>query len=173
MKTLSTLAVLSLAAAAQAFTIDANIGAASPSTYDSNAVWGLGIGTQLNNDFHLGLNFSSLKLYRPNDVDATARSTTLDLTYELNGTGNIRPFIGAGLGVTHFTSVPGTPRADMYTESTLVTNLFAGVAFRVTDTVDLLLTARNTEMFNVQELQNGPKKSINSWQSSAGLRFKF
>ena len=54
-----------------------------------------------------------------------------------------------------------------------MTNLYAGVAFRVTDTVDLLLTARNTEMFDVQELQNGPKKSINSWQSSAGLRFKF
>ena len=31
MKTLSTLAALSLAAAAQAFTVDANIGAASPS----------------------------------------------------------------------------------------------------------------------------------------------
>jgi len=173
MKTLSTLAVLSLAAAAQAFTVDANIGAASPSNYDSNAVWGLGIGTQLNNDFHLGLNYSSLKLVSPGNVDATARSATLDLTYELNGSGNIRPFVGAGVGVTHFTSVPGTPRADMYTASTLTTNLYAGVAFRISDSVDLLLTERNTEMFDVQQLQYGPKKSINSWQSSAGLRFKF
>jgi len=167
MKTLSTLAALSLAAAAQAFTVDANIGAASPSNYDSNAVWGLGIGTQLNNDFHLGLNYSSLKLFSAGNVDATSRSTTLDLTYELNGTGNIRPFIGAGVGVTHYSG------ASIYTTSSLVTNLFAGVAFRITDTVDLLLTARNTEMYNVQELQNGPQKSINSWQSSAGLRFKF
>ena len=167
MKTLSTLAVLSLAAVAQAFTVDANIGAASPSNYDSNAVWGLGIGTQLNNDFHLGLNYSSLKLVSPGNVDGTARSTTLDLTYELNGSGNIRPFVGAGVGVTHYSGI------SIYTTSGLVTNLYAGVAFRVTDTVDLLLTARNTEMFDVQELQNGPKKSINSWQSSAGLRFKF
>lgn len=167
MKTLSTLAALSLTAAAQAFTVDASIGAASPSNFDSNATWGVGIGTQLNNEFHLGLNYNSMKLVRTGEVDATARTTTLDLSYELNPNGSIRPFIGAGVGVTHYSGV------SIYTTSGLATNLFAGVTIRVTETVDLLIVARNTEFFNVQEIQDGPKNSINSWNASAGLRFKF
>ena len=167
MKTLSTLAVLSLAAAAQALTIDVNVGATSPSGYDSNAIVGLGIGSQLNNDFHLGLNLSSSKLVSTGAVDATARTASLDLTYELNGNGNIRPFIGAGVGSAFFSG------ASMYSKNAMVTNLFAGLSFRVSETVDVILTERNTEMYNIQELAAGPKKSVNAWQSSAGLRFKF
>ena len=168
MKTLSTLAVLSLAAAAQALTIDANIGAASPSNYDSNAVWGVGIGSQLNNDFHVGLNYSSLKLVSDvAGVDSTARTATVDVTYELNGNGSIRPFVGAGVGCVWFS------QPTIYTKNALVTNLYVGMSFRLSETVDVLLTERNTEMFDVQEIQYGAKKSINSWQSSASLRFKF
>ena len=98
MKTLTSLALLPLmAAAASAYTLDVAVGASSPSGYDSNSIVGLGFGTQLNNDFHLGLNLNSKKIVNSlNGVDASARAATIDLTYELNGNGGIRPFPDAG-----------------------------------------------------------------------------
>jgi len=168
MKTLTSLAVFPLmAAAASALTLDVNVGAASPSGYDSNAIVGVGIGTQLNNEFHLGLNLSSSKYVSTGAVDATARAASLDLTYELNGNGSIRPFIGAGVGNVWFSG------ASMNSKNAMTTNLFVGMSFRVSDTVDVILTERNAEVYDVQELPSGVKKSVNSWQSSAGLRFKF
>ena len=63
MKSLRYLAVLPLmAAASQALTIDVQLGSASPSGYNSNAFVGLGIGSQLSDNFHLGLNLTSKKI---------------------------------------------------------------------------------------------------------------
>jgi outer membrane protein W len=158
-----------MAAAASALTIDLAVGAASPSGYDSNSIVGLGIGTQLNNEFHLGLNLKSNKLVNTvTGIDVTARSASLDLTYELNGsTGGLRPFIGAGVGNVWFSG------ASFDTKNALTTSLFAGFAFRVSDTVDIVLTERNTETYKVNEAGVTDAKSINSWDTTAAVRFKF
>lgn len=85
MKTLSTLALLTAATAVQAYTLDVNVGHSNIANYDNASVIGLGIGTHLNNEYHLGLNVgrkniaSSVAL-----VDAKATSATLDLTYNLS-----------------------------------------------------------------------------------------
>ena len=98
MKTLSTLAVLTAATAAQAYTLDVNVGHSRLDNYDNVSVVGLGIGTHLNNEYHLGLNFGRKNISSAvNLVDAKATSATLDLTYNLSQ-GGIRPFIGAGVG---------------------------------------------------------------------------
>ena len=169
MKTLTSLALLPLmAAAASAYTLDVAVGASSPSGYDSNSIVGVGIGTQLNNDFHLGLNLSSKKLVNSiPGIDATARAATVDLTYELNGTGGIRPFIGAGVGNVWFSG------ASMNSKNALISHLFVGISFRINDTVDIVLTERNSETYGVHELPGDAGKSINSWDSLAAIRFKF
>lgn len=170
MKTLTSLAALPLmAAAASALTLDVNVGASSPSGYDSNSIVGVGIGTQLNNEFHLGLNLNSHKLVNSTTlVDGTARAATIDLTYELNSsTGGIRPFIGAGIGNVWFSG------ASFDTKNAMTTNIFVGIAFRVSDSVDVILTERNSEIYKVREAGVTDAKSINSWDTTVGLRFKF
>ena len=169
MKTLTSLALLPLmAAAASAYTLDVAVGASSPSGYDSNSIVGLGFGTQLNNDFHLGLNLNSKKIVNSlNGVDASARAATIDLTYELNGNGGIRPFIGAGVGNVWFSG------ASMASKNALITNLFVGISFRVSDTVDIVFTERNSETYNVHEILGDAGKSINSWDSQLAVRLKF
>ena len=77
MKTLSTLALLTAATAAQAYTLDVNVGQSRHSnSYDDVSVIGLGVGSQLNNEFHLGLNVSRKSIYEALNVDAKATSAT-------------------------------------------------------------------------------------------------
>ena len=99
MKTLSTLAVLSLTAAAQALTIDLQFGTGSVSTplaggaeADSSSIVGVGIGTQLTDTSHLGINLSTRDIVTADPVNAKARTAILEYTYELNPTGGIHPF---------------------------------------------------------------------------------
>jgi len=106
MKSLRYLAVLPLmAAAAQALTLDVQLGYGKPSTplsggagADNTSVVGLGIGTYLTENSHLGLNLSTRDIVTADPVDASARTAIVEYTYELNSTGGIKPFIGAGIG---------------------------------------------------------------------------
>ena len=168
MKTLSTLALLTAATAAQAYTLDVNVGQARHSgTYDDVSVIGLGVGSQLNNEFHLGLNVSRKSIYEVSNVDAKATSATLDLTYNLSPTGGIRPFIGAGVGAVRFTG------DSIFTKNALTTKFFVGLAFPINQNVEFSVSAQNSKFHGVQELDGGPKATITSWDGIAALRFNF
>jgi opacity protein-like surface antigen len=167
MKTLSTLALLTAATAAQAYTLDVNVGHSRLDNYDNVSLVGLGVGTQLNNEFHLGLNFGRKSISSAVSlVDAKATSATLDLTYNLSQ-GGIRPFVGAGVGGVRFSG------DSIDTKNAFATKLFAGIAFQISSNVELTLTAQNSKFYSVQELAGGPKTNITSWDGVAGLRFSF
>ena len=175
MKTLSTLAVLSLTAAAQALTIDLQFGTASVGTplaggaeADSSSVVGVGIGTQLSDTSHLGLNLSTRDIVTADPVNAKARTAILEYTYELNPTGGIHPFVGAGIG---YAWLKNTDKA-----TALASDVFAGLRFTVTESVDLTFTARAHQLYNVdfnQGIQGEFNRQVNSFEAIAGLRFKF
>ena len=168
MKTLSSLALLTAATAAQAYTLDINVGHSKLSgTYDDVSVIGLGVGSQLNNEFHLGLNVSRKSIYEVSNVDAKATSATLDLTYNLSPTGGIRPFIGAGVGAVRFTG------DSIFTKNALTTKFFVGLAFPINQNVEFSVSAQNSKFHGVQELENGPKATVTSWDGIAALRFNF
>ena len=168
MKTLSTLALLTAATAAQAYTLDVNVGHSKLSgTYDDVSVIGLGVGSQLNNEFHLGLNVSRKSIYEVSNVDAKATSATLDLTYNLSPTGGIRPFIGAGVGAVRFKG------DSIFTKNALTTKFFVGLAFPITQNVEFSVSAQNSKFHGVQELDGGPKATVTSWDGIAALRFNF
>ena len=168
MKTLSILALLTAATAAQAYTLDINVGHSKLSgTYDDVSVIGLGVGSQLNNEFHLGLNVSRKSIYEVSNVDAKATSATLDLTYNLSPTGGIRPFIGAGVGAVRFKG------DSIFTKNALATKFFVGLAFPITQNVEFSVSAQNSKFHGVQELDGGPKATVTSWDGIAALRFNF
>jgi opacity protein-like surface antigen len=174
MKTLSTLAVLSLTAAAQALTIDLQFGTASVGTplaggaeADSSSVVGVGIGTQLSDTSHLGLNLSTRDIVTADPVNAKARTAIIEYTYELNPTGGIHPFVGAGIG---YAWLKNTDKA-----TALASDVFAGLRFTVTESVDLTFTARAHQLYNVDfsQVAGEYNRQVNSFEAIAGLRFKF
>jgi outer membrane protein W len=168
MKTLSTLALLTAATAAQAYTLDVNVGQSKLSgNYDDVSVIGLGVGSQLNNELHLGLNVSRKSIYEALNVDAKATSATLDLTYSLSPVGGIRPFVGAGVGAVRFTG------DSIFTKNALATKFFVGLAFPITQNIEFSVSAQNSKFHGVQELENGPKATVTSWDGIAALRFNF
>ncbi len=175
MKILSTLAVLSLTAAAQALTIDLQIGTGKPSTplaggasADNTSIIGVGIGTHLSETSHLGLVLSTRDIVAPADfVDAKARTAIIEYTYELNPTGGIHPFVGAGIG---YAWLKNTDKS-----TALASDIFAGLRFTITESVDLTLTARAHQLYNVDfsQVQGENNRQVNSFEAVAGLRFKF
>ena len=100
-------------------------------------------------------------------VDATARTAIIEYTYELNSAGGIKPFIGAGIGYGWL--------KNTYKATALASDVFAGLRFAVTDSVDVTLTARAHQLYNVDFSQVGGEnnRQVNSFEALAGLRFKF
>ena len=176
MKSLRTLAVLPLmAAAAQALTLDVQLGYGKPNAplatggaSDNTSVVGLGIGTYLTENSHLGLNLSTRDIVAPDDnVDAAARTAILEYTYELNSTGGIKPFIGAGIGYGWL--------KNTFKSTALATDVFAGMRFEVTESVDFTLTARLHQLYNGDffDVVGEHNRQVNSFEAVAGLRFNF
>lgn len=175
MKSLRYLAVLPLmAAASQALTIDVQLGYGKPNAplsggadADNTSVVGLGIGTYLTENSHLGLNLSTRDIVTPDPVDVAARTAIVEYTYELNSTGGIRPFIGAGIGYGWLTNTAK--------RTALATDVFAGMRFEVTESVDFTLTARLHQLYNVDfaNVVGEENRQVNSFEAVAGLRFKF
>lgn len=178
MKTLRTLAVLPLIAAVahaeSGFTVDITGGYGKPrssisgSNYDNNAVVGIGFGKQLNENFHIGLNFSSRDVVDKiniNPVDATARTLILDVTYELNGTGGIKPFVGIGLGYAWTKNTLST--------TGLAADVNAGIRFELSEQIDLILMGRNIQVYNIDFDAVDTNQTVRSWEAIAGVRFKF
>ena len=174
MKTLSTIAVLSLTAAAQALTLDLQVGTSKAGTplsggnsADSSSVVGVGIGTQLSEASHIGINLSSRSIVTADPIDATARTAILEYTYELNPNGGIHPFVGAGIGYAWLKNTDGA--------TALASDVFAGLRFTVTESVDLTITARAHQLYNVDFSQTvgESNRQVNSFEAVVGLRFKF
>jgi len=175
MKSLRYLAVLPLmAAAAQALTLDVQLGYGKPSTplsggagADNTSVVGLGIGTYLTENSHLGLNISTRDIVTPDPVDAAARTAIVEYTYELNSTGGIKPFIGAGIGYGWM--------KNTVNKSALASDVFAGLRFEINENVDFTLTARLHQLYNVDfaNVVGEENRQVNSFEGVAGLRFKF
>jgi opacity protein-like surface antigen len=176
MKSLRYLAVLPLmAAAAQALTFDVQLGYGKPSApisggtdADNTSVVGLGIGTYLTENSHLGLNVSTRDIVNAASVvDATARTAIVEYTYELNSTGGIKPFIGAGIGYGWL--------KNTFKKTALASDVFAGLRFEVTETVDFTLTARLHQLYDVDfyDVAGENNRQVNSFEALAGLRFHF
>jgi opacity protein-like surface antigen len=164
-----------MAAAAQALTLDFQLGYGQPSApisggsdADNTSVVGIGIGTYLTENSHLGLNLSTRDIVAPaNFVDAAARTAIVEYTYELNSTGGIKPFIGAGIG---YGWLKNTAKS-----TALASDVFAGMRFEVTESVDFTVTARLHQLYNVDfaNVVNEENRQVNSFEAVAGLRFKF
>ena len=176
MKSLRYLAVLPLmAAAAQALTLDVQLGYGKPSApisggadADNTSVVGLGIGTYLTENSHLGLNLSTRDIVSAADfVDAAARTAIVEYTYELNANGGIRPFIGAGIGYGWLKNTASS--------TALASDVFAGLRFEINENVDFTLTARLHQLYNVDfyDVAGENNRQVNSFEGVAGLRFKF
>ena len=175
MKTLRYLAVLPLmAAASQALTLDVQLGYGKPSTpldggasADNTAVVGLGLGTYLTENSHLGINFSTRDIVTADPVDATARTAIVEYTYELNSTGGIKPFIGAGIGYGWL--------KNTLKSTALASDVFAGLRFEINENVDFTLTARLHQLYNVDvsDVDTDLNRQVNSFEALAGLRFNF
>jgi len=175
MKSLRYLAVLPLmAAASQALTLDLQLGYGKPNAplsggadADNTSVVGIGIGTYLTENSHLGLNISTRDIVTPDPVDAAARTAIVEYTYELNSTGGIKPFIGAGIGYGWLKNTAN--------KSALASDVFAGLRFEVNENVDFTLTARLHQLYNVDfaAVVGEENRQVNSFEGVAGLRFKF
>lgn len=175
MKSLRYLAVLPLmAAASQALTLDVQLGYGKPNAplsggadADNTSVVGIGIGTYLTENSHLGLNLSTRDIVTPDPVDAAARTAIVEYTYELNSAGGIKPFIGAGIGYGWLKNTAN--------KSALASDVFAGLRFEINENVDFTLTARLHQLYNVDfaNVVGEENRQVNSFEGVAGLRFKF
>ena len=175
MKSLRYLAVLPLmAAASQALTLDLQLGYGKPNAplsggadADNTSVVGIGIGTYLTENSHLGLNISTRDIVTPDPVDAAARTAIIEYTYELNSAGGIKPFIGAGIGYGWM--------KNTVNKSALASDVFAGLRFEINENVDFTLTARLHQLYNVDfdVAATEQNRQVNSFEALAGLRLKF
>jgi opacity protein-like surface antigen len=175
MKSLRYLAALPLmAAASQALTLDVQLGYGKPNAplsggadADNTSVVGIGIGTYLTENSHLGLNLSTRDIVTTDPVDAAARTALIEYTYELNSAGGIKPFVGAGIG---YGWLKNTAKS-----TALASDVFAGLRFEINENVDFTLTARLHQLYNVDfaNVVGEENRQVNSFEGVAGLRFKF
>jgi opacity protein-like surface antigen len=168
MKSLRPLLLLPLAAvAAQAYTLELELGKSHPTGHQDSNVVGLTIATQVNENFSLGLNLNSRGLVGGNPaIDLDARTALMELTYDLNARGGIRPFVGAGVG---YSWLSGT---GVTSKSVLATDVFAGVRFALSENLDIAFTVKNVQFSGVK-YAGGAKNTITDWSQSVSLRLKF
>lgn len=170
MKSLRPLLLLPLAAvAAQAYTLELELGRNHPTGGQNGNVTGLTIATQVNESIGLGLNLNARSL-TTSSLNVDARTALAEITYDLNSRGGIRPFIGAGVGYS-WLSENGSV-ATTTSKSVLATDVFAGVRFALSENLELSLGVKNTEFIGVKNVA-GTKNTVNDWSQSIGLRLKF
>ena len=168
MKSLRPLLLLPLAAvAAQAYTLELELGKSHPTGHQDSNVVGLTIATQVNESFSLGLNLNSRGLVGGNPaIDLDARTALMELTYDLNARGGIRPFVGAGVG---YSWLSGT---GSISKSVLTTDVFAGVRFALSENLDIAFTVKNAQFIGVKYTTT-TKSTLTDWSQSVSLRLKF
>lgn len=168
MKSLRPLLLLPLAAvAAQAYTLELELGKSHPTGHQDSSVVGLTVASQVNENFSLGLNLNSRGLVGGNPaIDLDARTAIAELTYDLNARGGIRPFVGAGVGYS-WLSGTGT-----ISKSVLATDVFAGMRFALSENLDIGFTLKNTQFIGVKYTTTS-KGTLTDWSQSVSLRLKF
>ncbi len=176
MKSLRPLLLLPLAAvAAQAYTLELELGKSHPTGHQDSNVVGLTIATQVNENFSLGLNLNSRGLTGGTAVpalDVEARTAFIDLTYDLNARGGIRPFVGAGVGYSWISDNGSVANPTTKSSSVLATNVFAGVRFALSENLDIAFTVKNAQFSGIKNAQGG-KNTVTDWSQSVSLRLKF
>lgn len=174
MKSLRPLLLLPLAAvAAQAYTLELELGKSHPTGHQDSNVVGLTLATQVNENFSLGLNLNSRGLVGGNPaIDLDARTALMELTYDLNARGGIRPFVGAGVGYAWISDNGSVANPTTKSSSVLATNVFAGVRFALSENLDIAFTVKNAQFSGVK-YTSGAKHTITDWSQSVSLRLKF
>lgn len=187
MKHLRTLAVLPMvAAAAQAYTLEFQLGQSNANGansdtgigYNNTSLVGVTWAMPVSKDqkVNIGINLNNRSLSTNEDLLNAATkigvfTTSFDLSYDLNPRGGISPFIGAGIGYAWLSN-----KNDILataSNSALSLSGFAGVRFNLSKSMDFTLTARNNHLLDVKNSDGSTKRNIQSWESIAGLRFKF
>ncbi len=169
MKSLRTLALLPLAAAAaQAYTIELQLGQSRTTGYDQGTVAGLNIAGQVSQSVGLGLNLSN-KTIEDSTHSMKVRNASLDITYELNPRGALHPFIGAGVGYAWLSNAA----TFTSTKGVMTTSVFGGIRFELSRSVDVALNFRNNQLLSVPDITGANKNTLKNWDSTVGLRFKF
>ncbi len=170
MKSLHPLLLLPLTAiAAQAYTLELELGKNHPTGRQSSSVVGLTLATQVNENFGVGLNLNSRGLEGGTPaINLKARTALTEVTYDLNSAGGIRPFVGAGVG---YAWLSGTGSDS---KTVLATNAFAGVRFALSESLDLAFTVKNHHFMGVKgAVGTTTKNTISDWSQSVSLRLKF
>ena len=177
MTMLRPLALLALAAAAQAHTLEFQLGTSRPSTtsvqpgYNNNVVTGLAYANRLSEQIAVGASLVQRDLEpRSGTIGGWAGdetlTLTLDLTWELGSRqGGLKPFVGLGAGATWIDEQAGSSTA-------LTATAQAGLRFEVSEDIDLTLAMRHYRMFDVSFPTLGDE-DIRGWESYLGLRLKF
>ena len=184
MKSLRALALLPLAAAAaQAYTIELQLGENRPTGFAKGTVVGLNIAGQVGRNVSLGLNLSDKDINDTENVTPVlsnpsnlvtpgkvkVRNASADLAYELNPRGAIHPFIGAGLGYAWLSNTENVTTS----KSVMTASVFAGIRFELSRDVDIAFNLRNTELLGVKNFDGTKKQTVKNWESTVGLRLKF
>ena len=167
------IALLALtAAAAQAHTLEFQLGNSRPSTttgqpgYNANVVTGLAYAHRVSEQVALGATLSQRELEtRAPGFSEEALTLTLDLTWELGSRdGGLKPFFGVGAGASWLDEAAGSTTAMTATAS-------AGLRFELSEDIDVVVAMRHFRLFDVTPLTE--EFDIRGWESYLGLRLKF
>lgn len=187
-KTLRALALLPLAAAAaHAATIEFQFGKNNPVgnnydsgiKYNSGTLAGITVAGSISPSFELGLNLNYKHLatdtVAPFDsANVGVLNASLDLSYDLNPKGGIRPFAGVGLGYAWLSNLNDTGGLPVTTTKGLMTvSAFIGLRFALNNKLDFTLTARDTHYIGLRNYDGTAKSNIQNWEAIAGLRYRF
>lgn len=171
------IALLALtAAAAQAHTLEFQLGSSRPSTtteqpgYRNNVVTGLSYANRLSEQVSVGATLAQRDIesrgWGVDDFSEEALSLTLDLTWELGSKdGGLKPFFGVGAGATWMDDATGSGTA-------LTATAQAGLRFEVSEDIDVVVAMRHFRLFDVA-LPAGAEEDVRGWEPYLGLRFKF
>lgn len=163
------------AAAAQAHTLEFQIGTSRPSTTDSqpgyrnNVLTGLSYSNRLSEQLSAGATLTQRDIETRNwlagGFSEEALTLTADLTWELGSRdGGLKPFVSVGAGATWLDDAGGSSTA-------LTVTAQGGLRFEVSEDVDVTLAIRHFRAFDVT-LDSG-EEDIRGWESYLGLRLKF
>lgn len=174
------LALLALTAvAAQAHTLEFQLGSARPSTtsdqpgYRNKVVTGLAYANNLSEQISVGATLTQRNLetrdWVANNFSEEALSLTLDLTWELGSrSGGLKPFLGIGAGATWLDDLSGAGGSA----TAMTATAQGGLRFDLSEDIDVVVAMRHFRLFGV-DLPGGAEEDIRGWESYLGLRLKF
>lgn len=175
MKSLRPIALLALtAAAAQAHTLEFQLGTSRPSTtteqggYNNNVLTGLSYANRLSEQIAVGATVTQRDVeQRSGSWAEEALTLTVDLTWELGSrTGGLKPFFGVGAGTTWL------DEASNSSTTAMTATAQGGLRFAISEDIELVVAMRHFRIFDVNIPVVG-EADIRGWESYLGLRLKF